>query len=201
MVRHQLPLPRAGNRPETDFKLASNRIVEEFEFALANGIETRPYIVGPVTYLLLSKASDDAPAGFAPLSRLEDILPVYVELLGKLAAAGASWIQLDEPALVVDQDTPAEEIQAAVARAYEVLSGAAERPQLFVSTPYGSLDGQLGTLAATNIDALHIDVFKGAVPSAAALAASATRPWLPASSTATTSGATTSRSRPQSSTN
>ena len=162
-------VPEIG--PETKFALTSTRIVEEFEFALANGVQTRPYIVGPVTFLLLSKASDDAPAGFSPLSRLEDVLPVYTALLEKLAAAGASWVQLDEPALVVDQDTTAEEIQAAVARSYEVLSATAQRPQLFVSTPYGALNGQLGTLAATGIDALHIDVFKGAVPSAAALAA------------------------------
>ncbi|MFC9353614.1 5-methyltetrahydropteroyltriglutamate--homocysteine S-methyltransferase [Arthrobacter sp. NPDC057013] len=166
-------VPEIG--PETNFALTSNRIVEEFEYALANGVETRPYIVGPVTFLLLSKASDDAPAGFSPLSRLEDVLPVYTALLQKLAAAGASWVQLDEPALVVDQDTPEQEIQAAVARAYEVLTAAAGRPQLFVSTPYGALNGQLGTLAATNIDALHIDVFKGEVPSAAALAALGTK--------------------------
>ena len=162
-------VPEIG--PETNFALTSNRIVEEFGYALANGVETRPYIVGPVTFLLLSKASDDAPAGFSPLSRLEDILPVYTALLQKLAAAGASWVQLDEPALVVDQDTPAVEIQAAVARSYEALAAAAQRPQLFVSTPYGALNGQLGTLAATGIDALHLDVFKGEVPSAAALAA------------------------------
>lgn len=162
-------VPEIG--PETNFALTSNRIVEEFEYALANGVETRPYIVGPVTFLLLSKASDDAPAGFSPLSRLEDILPVYTALLQKLAAAGASWVQLDEPALVVDQDTPAVEVQAAVARSYEALAAAAQRPQLFVSTPYGALNGQLGTLAATGIDALHVDVFKGEVPSAAALAA------------------------------
>ena len=162
-------VPEIG--PETSFSLTSNRIVEEFEYALANGVQTRPYIVGPVTFLLLSKASDDAPAGFNPLSRLEDVLPVYTALLEKLAAAGASWVQLDEPALVVDQDTPAAEIQAAVARSYEALSAAANRPQLFVSTPYGALNGQLGTLVATGIDALHLDVFKGEVPSAAALAA------------------------------
>jgi 5-methyltetrahydropteroyltriglutamate--homocysteine methyltransferase len=166
-------VPEIG--PETNFSLTSNRIVEEFEYALANGVETRPYIVGPVTFLLLSKASDDAPAGFSPLSRLEDVLPVYTALLEKLAAAGASWVQLDEPALVVDQDTPEQEIQAAVARAYEVLTAAGSRPQLFVSTPYGALNGQLGTLAATNIDALHIDIFKGEVPSAAALAALGTK--------------------------
>ncbi|WP_458111112.1 5-methyltetrahydropteroyltriglutamate--homocysteine S-methyltransferase [Arthrobacter sp. R1-13] len=162
-------VPEIGR--ETNFALTSNRIVEEFEYALANGVETRPYIVGPVTFLLLSKASDDAPAGFSPLSRLEDVLPVYTALLEKLAAAGASWVQLDEPALVVDQDSPAEEIQAAVARSYEVLSAAVNRPQLFVSTPYGALNGQFATLAATGIDALHIDAFKGAVPSAEELAA------------------------------
>ncbi|MCA4131289.1 5-methyltetrahydropteroyltriglutamate--homocysteine S-methyltransferase [Arthrobacter sp. M4] len=161
-------VPEIG--PETEFSLSSNRIVEEFEFALANGIETRPYIVGPVTYLLLSKASDDAPAGFAPLSRLEDVLPVYAQLLEKLAAAGASWIQLDEPALVVDQEIPAAELDAAVARAYEVLTSVANRPQILVSTPYGSLDGQFAAIAKSNIDALHIDVFKGAVPAAADLA-------------------------------
>ena len=162
-------VPEIG--PETNFALTSNRIVEEFEYALANGVETRPYVVGPVTFLLLSKASDDAPAGFSPLSRLEDVLPVYAALLEKLAAAGASWVQLDEPALVVDQDTSAGEIQAAVARSYEVLSAAANRPQLFVSTPYGALNEQFSTLAASGIDALHIDVFKGAVPAAAELAA------------------------------
>ncbi|MET3946017.1 5-methyltetrahydropteroyltriglutamate--homocysteine methyltransferase [Arthrobacter sp. UYCu512] len=162
-------VPEIG--PETDFSLTSSRIVEEFAYALANGVETRPYLVGPVTFLLLSKASGDAPAGFSPLSRLADVLPVYTVLLEKLAAAGASWVQLDEPALVVDQDTPAEEIQAAVARSYEVLAAAANRPRLFVSTPYGALDGQLGTLAATGIDALHLDVYKGGVPAAAALAA------------------------------
>jgi 5-methyltetrahydropteroyltriglutamate--homocysteine methyltransferase len=162
-------VPEIG--PETSFALTSNRIVEEFEYALANGVETRPYIVGPVTFLLLSKASDDAPAGFSPLSRLEDVLPVYTALLEKLAAAGASWVQLDEPALVVDQETSAEDIQAAVARSYDVLAAVANRPQLFVSTPYGALNEQFSTLAASGIDALHIDVFKGAVPSAAKLAA------------------------------
>ncbi|MGG5171422.1 5-methyltetrahydropteroyltriglutamate--homocysteine S-methyltransferase [Pseudarthrobacter sp. J1738] len=162
-------VPEIG--PETNFSLTSTRLVEQFAHLLGEGIETRPYLVGPVTFLLLSKASDDAPAGFNPLSRLEDVLPVYAQLLAKLAEAGASWVQLDEPALVADQDVSEAEIQAAVARAYEVLANTAQRPQLLVSSPYGSLDTYLGTLAATNIDALHVDVFKGAVPSEAALAA------------------------------
>ncbi|ALE92267.1 5-methyltetrahydropteroyltriglutamate--homocysteine methyltransferase [Arthrobacter alpinus] len=161
-------VPEIG--PETNFSLTSNRIVEQFEFAKSNGFITRPYLLGPVTYLLLSKASDGAPAGFSPLSRLEDVLPVYAELLALLAAAGASWVQLDEPALVADQDVPLTEIQAAVARSYEVLTSAAERPAILVSTPFGALSELLPTLAASNIEALHIDAFKGAVPSAQELA-------------------------------
>ncbi|PYI67483.1 5-methyltetrahydropteroyltriglutamate--homocysteine S-methyltransferase [Arthrobacter livingstonensis] len=161
-------VPEIG--PETDFSVTSNRIVEQFEFAKSNGFVTRPYLVGPVTYLLLSKASDDAPSGFSPLSRLEDVLPVYVELLSRLAAAGATWLQLDEPALVADQDVPLADIQAAVARSYEVLTAATERPAILVSTPFGALSELLPTLAATNIEALHIDAFKGALPSAGELA-------------------------------
>ncbi|MDP5226160.1 MULTISPECIES: 5-methyltetrahydropteroyltriglutamate--homocysteine S-methyltransferase [Arthrobacter] len=161
-------VPEIG--PETEFRLTSERVVEEFAYALANGVETRPYLVGPVTFLLLSKASDDAPAGFDPLSRLEDILPVYAELLTRLAAAGASWVQLDEPALVVDQDIAPEKLDAAVTRAYEVLTAVAKRPQILVSSPYGALEGQLAALAASDVDALHLDVFKGEVPSATALA-------------------------------
>lgn len=161
-------VPEVG--PETNFSVTSNRIVEQFEFALANGFETRPYLVGPVTFLLLSKASEDAPAGFNPLSRLEDVLEVYAQLLTRLGAAGASWVQLDEPALVSDQDVPLAEIQAAVARAYDVLGDAPERPAILVSTPFGALTELLPTLAATKIQALHIDVFKGAVPCADKLA-------------------------------
>ncbi len=161
-------VPEVG--PETNFSVTSNRIVEQFEFALANGFETRPYLVGPVTFLLLSKASEDAPAGFNPLSRLEDVLEVYAQLLTRLGAAGASWLQLDEPALVSDQDVPLAEIQAAVARAYDVLGDAPERPAILVSTPFGALTELLPTLAATKIQALHIDVFKGAVPCADKLA-------------------------------
>ncbi len=123
-----------------------------------------------MTYLLLSKASDGAPEGFSPLSRLEDVLAVYAELLSRLAAAGAPWVQLDEPALVTDQVVPVAEVQAAVARSYEVLAAAASRPQILVSTPFGALTELLPTLAATGVEALHLDAFKGAVPSAGELA-------------------------------
>jgi 5-methyltetrahydropteroyltriglutamate--homocysteine methyltransferase len=157
-------VPEIG--PETDFRLASDRLVREFEEAVAAGYVTRPVIVGPVTFLLLSKASDEAPEGFRPLSRLADLLPVYRELLGRLAAAGAPWVQLDEPALVsesIEDDRDA--VLAAVSAAYDALGSVDGRPGLFVAAPYGGLDDALPVLAASPVEALSLDLVRGSVPS------------------------------------
>ena len=159
-------VPEIG--PETDFRLASDRIVREFVEALADGVTTRPVIVGPVTFLLLSKPSDDAPAGFQPLSRLADLLPVYAELLRALAAAGAPWVQLDEPGLVTDTiDVPLAEVHAAVTEAYRALAtelARGERPAILVGAPFGDLQDALPVLAATDVEAIAIDLVKGETP-------------------------------------
>ncbi|MEA5455449.1 5-methyltetrahydropteroyltriglutamate--homocysteine S-methyltransferase [Sinomonas sp. JGH33] len=162
-------VPEIG--PETSFSLSSERVVDEFRFAKANGVVTRPYLVGPVTFLLLSKPSDGAPADFDPLTRLEDVLPVYAELLARLGEAGAEWVQLDEPALVADLDTPALEVSDAVERAYAALASVAGRPQILLSAPYGGLGAQTAVVAATGVEAVALDLFKGAVPSAEELGA------------------------------
>jgi 5-methyltetrahydropteroyltriglutamate--homocysteine methyltransferase len=156
-------VPEIG--PETAFSLASDRLVREFEEARAAGFLTRPVIVGPVTFLLLSKASDGAPDDFRPLHRLADVLPVYRELVARLAAAGAQWVQLDEPALVSESIVDArKDVLSAVRAAYEELGGASDRPQLFVAAPYGSLDEALAVLAATPVEAIGLDLVRGSVP-------------------------------------
>lgn len=159
-------VPEIG--PETVFALASDRIVREFEEARSAGFLTRPVIAGPVTFLLLAKPSDQAPAGYRPLDRLDHLLPVYAELLGRLSAAGAEWVQLDEPALVSESiDAPRAAILDAVARAYATLGDLDTRPAIFVAAPYGSLDDALPVLAASPVDALGIDLVRGALPAAA----------------------------------
>ena len=77
-------VPEIG--PETKLHLASDRLVREVAEATARGFRTRPVIVGPVTLLLLSKPSEGAPDGYQPLDRLDDLLPVYAELLAALTA-------------------------------------------------------------------------------------------------------------------
>ena len=158
-------VPEIG--PETAFSLAGDRIVREFIEAKAAGFLIRPVLVGPVTFLLLSKASDEAPAGFSPLSRLDDLLPVYAALLARLANAGADWVQLDEPGLVSESiDVPRAETLAAVASAYGVLGRLTGRPALFVAAPYGSLDDALPVLAATAVEAIGLDLVRGTLPRA-----------------------------------
>jgi 5-methyltetrahydropteroyltriglutamate--homocysteine methyltransferase len=156
-------VPEIG--PETNFSLASDRLVREVAEATASGFRTRPVLVGPVTFLLLSKPSEDAPVGFRPIDRLRDLLPVYAELLAALTGAGAEWVQLDEPALVSESiEDPRTDVLAATSRAYEALSSVPGRPQLFVAAPYGSLDDALPILAATPVEAIGLDLVRGAVP-------------------------------------
>ena len=131
----------------------------------------RPVVVGPVTYLLLAKAADGAAPGFRPLDRLHDVLSAYGHLLADLWAAGAEWVQLDEPALVCDAwDTPREDVLAAVADAYTWISAITERPRVLVAGSYGSLGDALPVLASTGIEGLAIDLVAGELPDAADLA-------------------------------
>ena len=155
-------VPEIG--PDTAFHLADDRLVRQVEEAVSAGYVTRPVLVGPVTLLLLSKPADGVDPGFEPLSKLPELLPVYRELIGRLAAAGARWVQLDEPALVSESiETPRAEVLAAVASAYEALGGDAPAG-LLVAAPYGSLDDALPVLLDTPVDAVALDLVKGSVP-------------------------------------
>uniref|UniRef100_M4CDR8 5-methyltetrahydropteroyltriglutamate--homocysteine S-methyltransferase n=1 Tax=Brassica campestris TaxID=3711 RepID=M4CDR8_BRACM len=96
-------VPELG--PHVKFSYASHKAVEEFKEAKALGIDTVPVLIGPMTYLLLSKPAKDVDKSFCLLSLIDKILPVYKEVLTDLKSAGARWIQFDEPILVMDLDT------------------------------------------------------------------------------------------------
>src|SRR5262245_63364518 len=81
------------------FCLSSHKAADEFREAKALGILTRPVLIGPVTYLMLGKVKGEA---LDPASLLDALLPVYAELLAELKAAGADWVQIDEPVLSLD---------------------------------------------------------------------------------------------------
>ncbi|MFI6704520.1 5-methyltetrahydropteroyltriglutamate--homocysteine S-methyltransferase [Streptomyces sp. NPDC050509] len=145
-------VPELG--PDTVFTADSTRQVAELTQALTLGHTARPVLVGPVTYLLLSKPAPGVAADFEPLTLLDRLLPVYAEVLADLRAAGAEWVQLDEPALV--QDRTRAELNAA-ARAYRDLGGAADRPKLLVASYFDRLGDALPVLAKAPVEGLALD--------------------------------------------
>ncbi|MEU9347347.1 5-methyltetrahydropteroyltriglutamate--homocysteine S-methyltransferase [Streptomyces sp. NPDC048278] len=145
-------VPELG--PDTVFAADSAKQVGELAEALALGLAARPVLVGPVTYLLLAKPAPGVPTGFDPLTLLDRLLPVYAEVLADLRAAGAEWVQLDEPALVQDR-TPAE-LNAAT-RAYRDLGALADRPKLLVASYFDRLGEALPVLAKAPVEGLALD--------------------------------------------
>lgn len=160
-------VPEIG--PETHFAYTSQWFVERFTEATQAGFHTRPSLVGPVSFLMLSKPSVDAPAGFQPLDRLADLLPVYREILASLKNAGATWVQLDESALVSDNfDIDQNAVSKAVSSAYDVLSGD-DLPQILLQASYGELDAHLDAVATSTVAAVGLDLHRGGVPKHAGL--------------------------------
>ncbi|MGW2341295.1 5-methyltetrahydropteroyltriglutamate--homocysteine S-methyltransferase [Streptomyces sp. NPDC001661] len=158
-------VPELG--PDTVFTADSGKQVAEFKEARDEGLAARPVLVGPITYLLLSKPAPGVAADFDPLTLLERLLPVYAEVLADLRAAGAAWVQLDEPALV--QDRTAAEL-AAAERAYRELGTAADRPKLLVASYFDRLGDALPILAKAPVDGLALDFTDAAAANVDALA-------------------------------
>jgi 5-methyltetrahydropteroyltriglutamate--homocysteine methyltransferase len=138
---------------DQQFRLRGDKPVAEFLEAKSLGFEARPVLLGPVSFLLLSKAVD----GCDRLELLDRLLPVYAELLGKLKQAGAEWVQIDEPCLVLDQNA---DDHAAYRNAYAALQEIA-RPKLLLTTYFGALNGNLALAASLPVDGLHVDLVRG----------------------------------------
>ncbi|MEU9999904.1 5-methyltetrahydropteroyltriglutamate--homocysteine S-methyltransferase [Streptomyces sp. NPDC050848] len=159
-------VPELG--PDTVFTADSAKQVAELTEALSLGLTARPVLVGPVTYLLLAKPAPGVAADFDPLTLLDRLLPVYAEVLADLRAAGADWVQLDEPALVQDR-TPAE--LNAAARVYRDLGGRTDRPKLLVASYFDRLGEALPVLAKAPVEGLALDFTGSAAANLEALAA------------------------------
>ncbi|KNB52222.1 5-methyltetrahydropteroyltriglutamate--homocysteine S-methyltransferase [Streptomyces caatingaensis] len=158
-------VPELG--PDTVFTADPAKQVAELREALGLGLAARPVLVGPVTYLLLAKPAPGVAADFDPLTLLDRLLPVYAEVLADLRAAGAEWVQLDEPALV--QDRSRAELNAA-ARAYRDLGALTDRPKLLVASYFDRLGDALPVLAAAPVEGLALDFTERAAANLDALA-------------------------------
>ena len=144
----------------TEIKLNLEAIDEQLEVAKQAGVKVRPQIVGPLTLLLGAKAEQGSAEDFSPVDRLDEFVAAYAQVLEQLAERGVEWVQLDEPGLTVDRADNAKIAQLAE-RTYRALAAGDKRPQILVTSPYGSLRENLPALLGTGIEALHLDLVHG----------------------------------------
>lgn len=136
------------------FALRGSKPLDEYREAHAQGLDARPVLLGPVSFLLLSKSTD----GSRTLARLDALLPAYADLLRRLAEAGAEWVQLDEPCLATDLDGEARE---ALRHAYTTLARG-RTPKLLLANYFGSFGEHLALLGELPVDGVHADLVRGA---------------------------------------
>lgn len=140
---------------DQQFRLTSEKIINEFNEAKQLGIATKPVLLGPITYLLLGKEKE---AGFDRLDLIDRLLPVYEEILGKLSEAGAEWVQLDEPFLALDID---DKTRALYQTVYNRLAAAAKGTKIVAATYFESLRENAKTALNLPVQALHVDLVRG----------------------------------------
>lgn len=135
------------------FELFNEKAVDEFNEAKKLGIETKPVLVGPVSYLLLGKEKTD---GFSKLDLLDALLPPYIELLKKLEASGAKYIQLDEPFLALDISDAAKN---AFTVAYERIKKEV-KAKIIIATYFEGLRDNTSLALRLPCDTIHVDLVR-----------------------------------------
>ena len=138
----------------TSFKLQADKILNEYNEAKTIGINTRPVIIGPITFLMLSKFDED---DVTLHESLEQLVPIYIELLNLLENQDCEWVQIDEPILVTDLD---EEQKMNFHQAYNAISEQTSIKKM-LTTYFGSIDKNVSVLKNLNIEGLHIDCVYG----------------------------------------
>ena len=137
------------------FQLSWTQIIDETAEAITLGHKVKPVILGPLSYLYLGKEKGEKGAEFDRFELLENLLPAYQQLLTALAATGATWVQIDEPILVLD-------LPAKWQRAYESVYNRLQHPKLklLLATYFGALGDNLSTAVNLPVAGLHIDAVR-----------------------------------------
>ncbi|NRA68079.1 MAG: 5-methyltetrahydropteroyltriglutamate--homocysteine S-methyltransferase [Pseudobacteriovorax sp.] len=145
-------------KADTSFALSSSKVFDEFEEAKALGINAKPVLLGPVSYLSLGKVQDAENPDFDQFTLLDSLLSVYEEILTKLSQSGAEWIQLDEPVFSTDLDD--KQLQA-IKASYDRLSKVKGSTKLLVTSYFSGIRNYLDTYLSLPVDALHFDMVRG----------------------------------------
>jgi 5-methyltetrahydropteroyltriglutamate--homocysteine methyltransferase len=140
--------------PGARLSLNARKPMTELSEARALGLSARPVVVGPITFLALSKASADAPTDWSTWDLLDELIPLYGGLLAQLRSAGAEWVQLDEPALATD--LPSSVLESAE-DAYERICAVPSRPNLLVASYFDRVGEAMPFLREAPIEGVALD--------------------------------------------
>ncbi len=142
-------------KSDQKFKISSQKPFEEFKEAQSAGYKTKPVLLGPITFLLLSKSTE----GKNTLDLLDNLLPVYLEIVKKLNDLGAEWIQIDEPIFVKDLD---EGLVSKIKKTLNSIKEAAGNSKILLTTYFESIDQKVKEeVFASDVDAVHLDLVRG----------------------------------------
>ncbi|MFJ1328677.1 5-methyltetrahydropteroyltriglutamate--homocysteine S-methyltransferase [Capnocytophaga canimorsus] len=136
------------------FEVRHNKALAEYQFAKDKGFETKPVLLGVVTYLLLGKEKEN---DFDRLDLALSLLTAYKQIIKELVAAGAKTIQIDEPCLVLDLSPKAKETYTIV---YESLKKDFPDTTFVITTYFGALSDNLALALSLPFDVLHIDLVR-----------------------------------------
>jgi 5-methyltetrahydropteroyltriglutamate--homocysteine methyltransferase len=139
---------------DQEFKLFSEKIIDEFREANALGIATKPVLIGPVTYLLLGKEKEE---GFHRIDLIDKLLPVYFEILQKLENENIVWIQFDEPFLALNLT---DKERTAITYVYTEINRRFPKIKLILANYFDCFGENLDTVLALPVHTLHLDLVR-----------------------------------------
>ncbi len=135
------------------FKLSSTKIFDQYQEAKTSGVETRPVIVGPVSFLLLGKEVDNS----SKLDLIDNLLEVYQQLFAKLQQIGVKDVQIDEPYLVTDLSNEAKNLYS---KAYSKIKEYAGSINLHLATYFDGLYDNAAIAFNLGTASVHIDLVR-----------------------------------------
>ena len=135
---------------DQEFSVAYEQFFEEVEEAKALGYAAKPVLLGPVSYLFLSKA---VGSDFDKLSLLPKLIKTYADILARFSEQGVDWVQLEEPILALELDA---DWQAAISTSYDVLKDA--QIKILLASYYGTIAHHQALVSALPVAGLHLDL-------------------------------------------
>ena len=136
------------------FSLYSHKVLNEFLESKENGFNTKPVLLGPVSYLLLGKEKEE---GFHRLELIKNVLPVYIEVLGKLQNHGAQYVQLDEPCLSLNLTNAEKEV---IIKTYQEIHDKFPGLHLILASYFECYGQNLQTVINLPVQTLHLDLVR-----------------------------------------